>query len=133
MNVAVMNIAVPAKTANPDAAVAFAEFVTNAENQLEFAKAAGTVLPSTTASLEDEYFTNPGDSPKAMGMLEAAKSLERSKVLLPAIASNAKLRETTKMVFVENLQGDLTPQEALDKLAELWTEAMEEAGDKVTF
>ena len=66
-------------------------------------------------------------------MMEAAKSLERSKVLLPPIESNAELRETTKNVFVENLQGRLTPQEALDKLAELWNKAMSEAGDKVTF
>lgn len=133
MNVAVMNFAIPSKTDNPETAVAFMEFLANAENQLEFAKVAGTVLPSTKASLEDEYFTNPGDSPKALGMMEAAKSLERSKVLLPPIESNAELRETTKNVFVENLQGRLTPQEALDKLAELWNKAMSEAGDKVTF
>ncbi len=133
VNVAVMNFSIPAKTDNPEAAVALAEFVTNAENQLEFAKIAGTVLPSTTESLEDEFFTDPGDSPKAQGMLEASKSLERSEVLIPQIENNAELRDIIKRVYVENLQGDLTPEEALAKIAEEWDASFEEAGITPTF
>ena len=55
-NVAVMNLVVPRDTDQPDAAVKFALFVTNNANQLAFAKAAN-VLPSTTAALQDSYFT----------------------------------------------------------------------------
>lgn len=133
MNVAVMNFSIPSKTDNPDAAVALAEFVTNAENQLEFAKVAGTVLPSTTASLEDEYFTNPGDSPKALGMLEAAKSLERSRVLIPPLENSSELHEIVKMAYVKNLQGDLTPEEALQEITEKWDASFEKAGLTPTF
>ncbi|MFD1608212.1 ABC transporter substrate-binding protein [Oceanobacillus luteolus] len=133
MNVAVMNFSIPAKTANPDAAVALAEFVTNAENQLEFAKVAGTVLPSTKESLQDDYFVNPGDSPKATGMLEAAKSLERAEVLTPIMENTAELYEIVKMAYVRNLQGDLTPQEALDEIAEKWDASFEKHGIDITF
>ncbi|WP_067727653.1 ABC transporter substrate-binding protein [Oceanobacillus damuensis] len=133
VNVAVMNFSVPSKTDNPDAAVALAEFVTNAENQLEFAKVAGTVLPSTNESLEDEYFTNPGDSPKALGMLEAATSLERSKVLIPPVENSSELYEIVKMAFVKNIQGDMTPEEALQEISEKWDASFEKAGLTPTF
>ncbi|WP_042143526.1 ABC transporter substrate-binding protein [Paucisalibacillus sp. EB02] len=133
MNVAVMNFSIPSKSDNPDAAVALAEFVTNAENQLEFAKVAGTVLPSTTESLEDDYFTNPGDSPKALGMLEAAKSLERSKELIPALENVSELHEIVKNAYVKNLQGDLTPEEALQEITDKWDASFEEAGLTPTF
>lgn len=133
MNVAVMNFSIPAKTSNPDAAVALAEFVTNAENQLEFAKVAGTVLPSTKESLQDDYFVNPGDSPKATGMLEASKSLERAEVLTPIMENTAELYETVKMAYVRNLQGDLTPEEALQQIAEEWDASFEKHGIDITF
>lgn len=133
VNVAVMNFAVPAKTKNKEAAVAFAEFVTNADNQLEFAKTAGTVLPSTKASLEDDYFTNPGDSPKALGMMEASKSLERAEVLVPPTENSAELRESTKNMFVQNLQGKMSGKEAVAALAKAWDDAFEKSGESVTF
>jgi putative chitobiose transport system substrate-binding protein len=53
-NVAVMNIVIPRDSKQPDAAVKFALFVTNDENQLAFAKAAN-VLPSTVKALSDSY------------------------------------------------------------------------------
>jgi putative chitobiose transport system substrate-binding protein len=133
VNVAVMNFAVPSKTQNKEAAVALAEFVSNPKNQLEFAKTAGTVLPSTKESLEDDYFKNPGDSPKALGMLEASKSLLRAKVLIPPTENSADLRAATKDIFVKNLQGKLSPKEALKELASEWNKAFEKTGEKVTF
>lgn len=133
MDVAVMNFSIPSKTSNPDAAVALAEFVTNAENQLEFAKIAGTVLPSTNESLTDDYFQNPGDSPKALGMLEASKSLERAEVLIPMVENTPDLYEAVLIAYVENLQGELTPEEALQQIAEKWDESFAETGEEITF
>ena len=100
---------------------------------MEFAKVAGTVLPSTKESLQDDYFVNPGDSPKATGMLEAAKSLERAEVLTPIMENTAELYEIVKMAYVRNLQGDLTPQEALDEIAEKWDASFEKHGIDITF
>ncbi|MGL4952917.1 MAG: ABC transporter substrate-binding protein [Culicoidibacterales bacterium] len=133
VNVAVMNFAVPTKTDNKAAAVALAEFVTNADNQLEFSKTAGTVLPATIASLEDSYFTEPGDSPKALGMLQASESLERAQVLIPPTENSADLRDATKTIFVKTLQGDLAPQDALTELEAAWTSSFEKTGETVSF
>ncbi|MTH53927.1 extracellular solute-binding protein [Bacillus mangrovi] len=133
VNVAVMNFAVPAKTKNKEAAVELAEYVANPENQLEFAKTAGTVLPATKESLEDNYFKNPGDSPKALGMLQASESLSRAKVLIPPTENSADLRAATKNIFVKNLQGKLKPEVAVKELASEWNKAFEKSGEKVTF
>lgn len=133
INVDVMNFAIPAKTQNQEAAVALIEYVTNAENQLEFSKVAGTVLPSTKASLEDDYFQVPGDSPKALGMLEASKSLSRAEVLIPPTENSADLRESTMNIFVQNLQGELSSKDALKQLAEEWNKSFEKSGEEITF
>lgn len=133
MNVAVMNLAVPANTENPEAAVAFAEFVLNAENQLEFSKMAGTVLPSTVASLEDDFYTNPGDSPKATGMREGALALEYAEVLIPTTENNSELRELTRDAFVEIMIGALEVEEGLNSLAQAWTESFASAGLETSF
>ncbi len=133
VNVAVMNFAVPSKTDNEAAAIAFTEFITNDANQLEFAKVAGTVLPSTTAALEDSYFTEPGDSPKALGMKQAAEALDRAEVLIPPTENSAELRDATKTIFVKTLQGAMTPQDALTELETQWNAAFEKTGETVSF
>lgn len=133
VNVGVQQFSVPAKTDNPDAAVALAEFVTNAENQLEFSKVAGTVLPSTEESLDDDYFTDPGDSPKGQGRAEASKSVKRSEVLEPQLDNSPDLREIIKRAYIQNLQGDLTPEEAMDTIAEEWDASFEDEGIEPTF
>lgn len=133
VNVDVMNFAIPSKTKNKEGAVELLKYITNAENQLEFAKIAGTVLPSTEESLEDPYFKDAGDSPKAQGMMEASDALERTEVLVPSTENSADLRETTKKIFVQNLQGQLTPEKALSQLAEKWTQSFEKTDENVTF
>ncbi|GGB43820.1 sugar ABC transporter substrate-binding protein [Lentibacillus populi] len=133
INVDVMNFAIPSKTKNQEAAVELLKYITNAENQLEFAKIAGTVLPSTKDSLDDSYFKEAGDSPKAQGMMQASKALERAEVLIPPTENSADVREATKNIFVQNLQGELSSEEALSQLAEEWTKSFEETGEDVTF
>lgn len=133
MNIAVMNLAVPTNTEHPETAVAFAEFVLNAENQLEFAELAGTVLPSTVESLEDDYFTDPGDSPKATGMQQGAQALERAKVLIPLTENNFELREVTKNTFVEVMIGDRSAEDGLNYLAEEWTKSFTNSDVDVSF
>lgn len=133
VNVAVMNFAIPSKSKHQEEAAKVLVYLTNAENQLKFAKAAGSVLPSTKESLKDDYFNNAGSGPKAEGMQIAAKSLERAKVLIPPTKNSAQLREATKNIFVENLQGSITPEEALKKLEEAWNKLFEETSEKVSF
>jgi putative chitobiose transport system substrate-binding protein len=111
-NVAVMNVVVPQSTDVPDAAVKFALFVTNDENQLSFSKAAN-VLPSTTAALEDDYFTNiPADAPSVdQARAVSASQMTDAEVLLPALED---IKELQKIIY-ENLQAAMLEQKTVDQ------------------
>ena len=114
-NVAVMNIVVPRETKQPDAAVKFALFVTNDENQLAFAKAAN-VLPSTTKALADSYFK---DVPANASTLEkarivSAQQLQQAEVLTPSLKDIKKLQKA----IYENLQAAMLGEKMVDKAVE---------------
>lgn len=120
-NVAVMNIVVPRETKQPDAAVKFALFVTNDENQLAFAKAAN-VLPSTTKALADSYFQ---DVPANASTVEkariiSAQQLKQAEILTPSLKDIKKLQKA----IYENLQaamlGDKTVDKAVEDAAQEW-------------
>ncbi|NET30627.1 MAG: sugar ABC transporter substrate-binding protein [Cyanothece sp. SIO1E1] len=111
-NVAVMNLVIPRDTDQPDAALQFALFVTNDANQLAFAKAAN-VLPSTTAALEDSYFTDlpPDASPVAKALSISATQMTAGEVLTPAMAEVKKLQK----IIYENLQAAMLGQKTVDQ------------------
>jgi putative chitobiose transport system substrate-binding protein len=114
-NVAVMNIVIPRDTKQPDAAVKFALFVTNDENQLAFAKAAN-VLPSTTKALSDSYFK---DVPASASTLEkaramSAKELQQAEILTPTLKDFNKLQKA----IYENLQAAMLGEKTVDKAVE---------------
>lgn len=134
-NAAIMNLVVPSKTKNPDAAVEFAKFLTNDENQLEFSKAATTVLPSTKEALEDPYFKDAGDSPVERARYESSLAIKSAEKLFPEYEriEGRDLREIVKNAYVKNIQGSLTPEEALNEIAEKWDTVFEEAEEMITF
>lgn len=70
-----MLVVVPRKSAHPKEAVAFAQHLTNAKNQLALAQAA-PVLPSITQALQDPYFSAPNDGDRmAKGRAVSAAQL----------------------------------------------------------
>ncbi|MGJ3252986.1 MAG: ABC transporter substrate-binding protein [Elainellaceae cyanobacterium] len=111
-NVAVMNLVIPRSTDQPDAALEFALFVTNDENQLAFAKAAN-VLPSTLAALDDPYFTEvsetaaPGEKARSI----SAQQMEDAEVLVPAMED---VKELQKIIY-DNLQAAMLGQKTVDE------------------
>jgi len=111
-SVAVMNLVIPRSTKQPDAAVKFALFITNNTNQLTFAKAAD-VLPSTSAALQDPFFTTlPAN---ATGVAQArtisAAQLKDAEVLLPQMKD---VKEFQKIVY-DNLQAAMLGQKTVDQ------------------
>lgn len=64
LNTALMNVVVPknVKAENKAAAVKFANFITNDESQLEFAKIV-SILPSTKKAAADPFFASTGGKP----------------------------------------------------------------------
>lgn len=111
-NVAVMNVVIPKDTEHPDAALKFALFLTNAQNQLSFAKAAN-VLPSTTASLQDAYFSKavPNASPIDKARIVSASQLKEAEVLLPTLKDIKSLQK----ILYENLQATMLKQKTVDQ------------------
>lgn len=123
-NVAVMNLVIPRNTEQPDAALKFALFVTNNENQLAFAKAAD-VLPSTVAALSDSYFkTLPADaSSLEKARVVSATQLKQAEVLIPAMKN---LNVLQKAIY-ENLQAAMldekTVEQAVADAAQTWNQS----------
>lgn len=122
-NVAVMNLVIPRNTDQPDAAIKFALFVTNNDNQLTFAKAAD-VLPSTQAALNDPFFTNLPANATSIEKARAvsANQMKDAEVLLPPLAD---IKDLQKIVY-DNLQaamlGEKTVDQAIADAASEWDE-----------
>ena len=112
-NVAVMNLIIPRDTDQPDAALKFALFVTNTENQLAFAKT-GNVLPSTVKAVQ-EYQTqiksNSQASPIEQGRYVSANQLSQAEVLIPAMKDVNVLQKA----IYENLQAAMLGQKSVDQ------------------
>lgn len=111
-NVAVMNVVIPRSSKNPDAALKFALFVTNDDNQLAFAKAAN-VLPSTVRALSNSYFrevpANASTVEKAR--IISAQEMQKAQVLTPKMKDFKLLQRS----IYENLQAAMLGQKTVDQ------------------
>lgn len=111
-NVAVMNLFVPRDTNQPDAALKFALFVTNDDNQLTFAKAAN-VLPSTVKALQDKYFKTIAGNATSIdkARVVSAGQLKQASVLIPAM----KDRNLLQKAIYENLQAAMLGEKSVEQ------------------
>nr|WP_217586625.1 sugar ABC transporter substrate-binding protein [Lentibacillus saliphilus] len=109
-----MNIAVSAKSKSKDAAVAFAKFVTNAENQLEFAKEA-SVLPPVIDAANDEFFSQGEDSEDATerGRYYAAQALHDAMNMSLDVSNVTEINQAIEDAFVKVILEDLPVEDAL--------------------
>ncbi|MEB3827317.1 sugar ABC transporter substrate-binding protein [Phormidium sp. CCY1219] len=118
---AVMNLIIPRNTDVPEAAVKFALFVTNDENQLAFAREAN-VLPSTVKALKDSYFQQlpPDASPVDRARIISAGQMSSASALIPAIEDIQQLQK----IIYENLQAAMLDRKsvrvALADAAQQW-------------
>lgn len=124
--VAVMNLVIPRTTKMPDAAVKFALFITNANNQLAFAQASDT-LPSNVKAVADyktKLASDNDNSPLAQGKLISAEQLSQSEILVPPL----KNLNLLKKAIYENLQaatiGEKTVDRAVTDAATDWNGGM---------
>lgn len=124
-NVAVMNLVIPRDTDNPEAAVKFALFATNPDNQLAFAQAAD-VLPSTEASVVtfiDNINQKSNAKPLEKALQVSAAQLSEAEVLIPAMKN---LNVLQKAIY-ENLQAAMleqkTVEQAVSDAAATWNNA----------
>ncbi|NEQ45782.1 MAG: sugar ABC transporter substrate-binding protein [Leptolyngbya sp. SIOISBB] len=120
-NVAVMNLVIPRSTDAPEAALKFALYVTNDENQLSFAKAAN-VLPSTTDALADSYFTEPPTDaePVTLARSVSAGQMADAEVLIPAMEDVKTLQKAIYTNLQAAMLGQKTVDEAVADAAAEW-------------
>jgi putative chitobiose transport system substrate-binding protein len=100
------NLAIFAKTKNPNEAVDLALWVTNAENQLAFSKLV-TIFPSVKSALADPYFTDTGlTDPEGLSRVVAARQLEHATVLVPPLPRlpeiNKVLNDTMQKIMLKD-------------------------------
>ncbi|MNR88717.1 Cyclodextrin-binding protein precursor [compost metagenome] len=121
VGVGVMNLVVPKGAKHQEQAIALAQFITNAENQLAFSKLV-PILPSVKAAAQAEYFTklpaNPTLEDRARQI--AAEQLERAELLVPPLPRHDELAKALNQAFQSAALGKESPDAALTKAAADW-------------
>jgi multiple sugar transport system substrate-binding protein len=112
----VQGVSVAADSENLATALAFAEFVTNTENQNEFAHIAN-VFPSTQGSDGDSYFTQDDGTASAKARVTGFASLQTAEVLTP-YSVNGAMNDYLGQQIALAIRGDISGQEALDTSVE---------------
>ncbi|MFG3288165.1 ABC transporter substrate-binding protein [Streptomyces sp. NPDC048179] len=112
VNMYVMGVMVNTKTKHTPAAVAFAHFVTDARNQMSFAKQVA-IFPSTAGSLDDPYFTKEDGTDETRVRIAAAKSLKNAVNYTPVLFSD-QMKTALRNEVAKALQGKESPKAALD-------------------
>ncbi|MGY4959530.1 ABC transporter substrate-binding protein [Streptomyces sp. 900105245] len=112
VNMYVMGVMVNSRTEHTPAAVAFAHFVTDARNQMSFAKKVA-IFPSTAGSLDDPYFTKNDGTDETRVRTAAAKSLKNAVNYTPVLFSD-QMKTALRNEVAKALQGKESPKAALD-------------------
>ncbi|TDD45307.1 extracellular solute-binding protein [Kribbella antibiotica] len=106
-------LAVPTKSANPATALAFAKFLSSAENQLALGKQS-SVFPSTLASLNDAFFTSGDDKDLTVAARKiAAASLHDGKTIVKPAAVDSEYAKTLWSAVQPAIIGKADPAAAL--------------------
>ena len=122
--VAVMNLVIPRDTNSPKEAIDYALFVSNADNQFQFAQQAN-VLPSQVEAIAK--YIEDLEQQQNQDLLSTARKisamqLEQAEVLIPPLKDINQLK---KLIY-ENLQAAMlqekTVEDAVADAAKLWNE-----------
>ncbi|GLY49118.1 sugar ABC transporter substrate-binding protein [Lentzea sp. NBRC 102530] len=111
-NMFLHGVSVPKSSKNQATALAFGRFVTNAENQVKFAKLA-SIFPSTSKGGDDPYFTTEDGTDEARVRVAAAKQLKTAVNYTPVQFSD-QMREALLQQLADAMLGKKSPKQALD-------------------
>lgn len=112
-NIAVMNIAVPKENDHVDTSVAFAKYITRNDPQVEFAREAGAIVPSTRESLEDPFFSDSDGTPATEARIMSAQEVASGSVIFPPIENWPEIRDAFINAFQQAVAGEGDPEELL--------------------
>ncbi|WP_369221321.1 ABC transporter substrate-binding protein [Streptomyces sp. R39] len=126
VNMYVMGVMVNSRTRHTAASVAFAHFVTDARNQMSFAKKVA-IFPSTAGSLDDPYFTKEDGTDETRVRVAAAKSLKNAVNYTPVLFSD-QMKTALRNEVAKTLQGKESPKEALDNAVRACDRLLQQEG-----
>ncbi|RPE45912.1 carbohydrate ABC transporter substrate-binding protein (CUT1 family) [Streptomyces sp. Ag109_O5-1] len=126
VNMYVMGVMVNTKTRHTPAAVAFAHFVTDAQNQMSFAKQVA-IFPSTAGSLDDPYFTEEDGTDETRVRIAAAKSLQNAVNYTPVLFSD-QMKTALRNEVAKALLGKESPKAALDNAVKACDQLLQQQG-----
>ncbi|MDO4899734.1 ABC transporter substrate-binding protein [Actinomyces sp.] len=111
----IQGISVAANSGNPDLALAFAQYVTNNDNQVEFVKIAQGFMPGTLAGNEDpDSFTAEVSNPLMKKAIELAAAAMPSAEAVKPVQYTDDMSSYTQQQIALALKGDISPKDALD-------------------
>lgn len=108
-----MNLVVPEKSAEHEQAADFAKYLTSAESQTAFAKAANT-LPSTKASIEDPYFKANDNTLESEAKIVSAESLDKAVDYMVGVPNAGDINSAIAVQLQEIFLNGKDPQQGLD-------------------
>jgi putative chitobiose transport system substrate-binding protein len=120
-----MNVVVPTMSDTHKEAIDFANFITNDESQLEFAKVVN-IFPSTKEATKDPFFTQSGDDPESKAKIIAVASLPRAVDVTLGIKNEGELISIIYTEWDKMLLGQQTPEETLKNAEELLQKKLDE-------
>lgn len=115
-NMYIQLVAVSEQSENKATAKEFARFVTNAQNQLAFAKEVN-IFPSTVGTIDDEFFTTSDGSANDEVRVMAAAQLQDAVVYSPA-SFTEPMKSELRDQLAQAMLGEKSAQEALDASVE---------------
>lgn len=107
----VQNLSIAAHTKNAPTAIAFAKFVTDAENQMSFAKIVN-IFPSSTGSLSDPFFTQLDGSQNTELRVAAAAQLKSAESYRPPVFTD-EMDKYVQQQFASAILGNTSVKDAL--------------------
>lgn len=109
-------ISVASKSANLPTALAFAKFATNTENQIAFVKIAQGFLPGTKdAAADTEAYAAESDIDLQDDAVEIAAESMKTAEVVTSVLWTEDMNVNLAQQLSQAMQGDITPQEALDQ------------------
>ncbi|MBK4346292.1 ABC transporter substrate-binding protein [Lacisediminihabitans changchengi] len=107
----VQDLSVSSKSKNTPTAVAFAKYVTNAENQMAFAKIVN-IFPSSTGSLDDPFFSKTDGTQNTELRVAAAAQLKSAESFRPPVFT-AAMETYVQQQFADAILGKTPIKDAL--------------------
>lgn len=120
-----MNVVVPKLSKHHKEAIAFANFITNDESQLEFSKIV-TIFPSTKKAAQDPFFTQSGDDPESKARVLGASILPQAVDFTLGIPREKDLYDAFFKEWDKMLLEKQSPEETLKKIEDNWQALLDE-------